>query len=277
MFLFSSPVIELGCTWKVNLPWNPLPPIMEGPRPIISKMTQSETSEDFEYKGRKLFRGHLRATQYETEEPHRTEDGSKFSFLRFDYSYTLNLFCYGVRHINCKIDQVAYSTRADSEPLLMSEGRATADAALLQKFISQPTTSGHNSHIHLNVKLSHTTVPAFSHKIIDSSWSKQLGDVFANQHFTDVELLVGSKSFAAHRFVLSARCPVFAAMFNSGMKESLTGSVRIEDIDPDIFCDFLRFLYTGMLEPSAINKKLFAVADRYQVEALMNLCKTVGY
>lgn len=244
---------------------------------LLPRITLSETSEDFEYKGKKLFRGHLRATQYEIEEPQRTADG-KFSPPRVDYGYTLSLFCYGVRHINCKIDQVAYSTPANSEEMLMREGRAAADVTLLQKFTSQQTTSPcvHDS-ISLNVKLSHSTVPVFSHKIIDSSWSKQLGDVFTNQHFTDVEFLVGSQSFAAHRFVLSVRCPVFAAMFNSGMKESLTGSVRIEDIDPEIFCDFLRFLYTGVLAPSAISKKLFAVADRYQVEALINLCKTVGY
>lgn len=77
----------------------------------------------------------------------------------------------------------------------------------------------------------------------------------------------------AHRFILTARSPVFAAMFNSGMSECLTGKVRIENVDPTTFRDFLKFLYTGMLEPSADREELFVLADKYQVETLMNYCR----
>ncbi len=64
-------------------------------------------------------------------------------------------------------------------------------------------------------------------------------------------------------------------MFSSGMKESQTGSVRIEDVDPDVFKGFLDYLYTGMLPPSVNNEELFSVADKYQVVTLMDLCKNV--
>ena len=62
-------------------------------------------------------------------------------------------------------------------------------------------------------------------------------------------------------------------MFASGMKEAETGQVRIEDVDPATFKQFLKFLYTEMVKPSAIEKELFNVAEKYQIETLMELCR----
>ena len=91
---------------------------------------------------------------------------------------------------------------------------------------------------------------------------------------TDVEFLVGEEALGAHRSLLCARSPVFAAMFASGMKEAENGHVRIEDVDPPSFERFLKFLYTGLMDESlAMDEKLFAVADKYQVETLMELCR----
>jgi len=90
---------------------------------------------------------------------------------------------------------------------------------------------------------------------------------------TDVEFLVGEEAFGAHRSLLSARSPVFAAMFASGMKEALTGRVRIEDVNPTTFQRFLKFLYTGMVESSAMDEELFTVADKYGVATLIELCR----
>ena len=89
---------------------------------------------------------------------------------------------------------------------------------------------------------------------------------------TDVESLVGEETFGTHRSLLSGRNPVFAAMFASGMKEAETGQVRIEDMNSATFQRFLKFLYTGELVPSAGDEELFTVADKYQVETLMDLC-----
>ena len=58
---------------------------------------------------------------------------------------------------------------------------------------------------------------------------------------TDVEILVGEDAFGAHRSLLSARSPVFAAMFASGMKEAECGQVRIEDVDPVVFLPQIPF------------------------------------
>ena len=85
----------------------------------------------------------------------------------------------------------------------------------------------------------------------------------------------------AHRSLLAARSPVFAAMLNSGLEEAQTGQVQISDSDPETFALFLRFLYVGKLENNIektvvsgpMKMKLFALADKYQVETLMKICQ----
>jgi len=126
--------------------------------------------------------------------------------------------------------------------------------------------------ITFHIKL-HYNVPHFIHKIIDSALNRQLLAAAINRKMTDVDFLVGEESFGAHRSLLSARSPVFAAMFTSGMKEVETGQVRIEDVKPITFKHFLHFLYTGLFEPSAMDRALFKVADKYQVETVMELCR----
>jgi len=63
-------------------------------------------------------------------------------------------------------------------------------------------------------------------------------------------------------------------MFASGMEEARTGQVRIDYVDPDSFRHFIQFLYTGTLVATADKAKIFIVADKYQVETLMELCRT---
>jgi len=119
----------------------------------------------------------------------------------------------------------------------------------------------------------HSTITSFVNKIIDSTWSGELWAAAVDRNMTDVEFLVGEEAFGAHRSLLATRSPVFAAMFASGMEETATGQVRIEDTDPTTFQHFLKFLYTGMFEPCFLDRELFAVADKYQVDTLMELCR----
>jgi hypothetical protein len=89
---------------------------------------------------------------------------------------------------------------------------------------------------------------------------------------TDIEFLVGGRAFAAHRFIVSSRSPVFAAMFRSDMIEANTGTVTINDTDPDVFETFLKFLYTGTLEPISLadDERLQTLANKYQVDTLVS-------
>ena len=63
----------------------------------------------------------------------------------------------------------------------------------------------------------------------------------------DVTLIVESEEIRAHNAVLSARSPVFKAMFSHKMVESLEGKVTIDAVPLATFRELLRFIYTGRL------------------------------
>lgn len=63
-----------------------------------------------------------------------------------------------------------------------------------------------------------------------SSLSKDIEKLFNNRSGTDVCFLVAGKQFRAHKAILSARSPVFDAMFNSDMKETADNQVNVLDI-----------------------------------------------
>jgi len=136
-------------------------------------------------------------------------------------------------------------------------------------FSDDNAPTSHNFHVQIV-----NTIPNYDFKFVDVTWVEQIWSSAIAKKLTDVEFLVGDQSFAAHRFILSARSPVFAAMFNSGMAEAKTGRVRIDDdVDPNIFRSFLEFLCVGVLKSFKGKEQLFALADKYEVKTLMALCK----
>jgi len=99
--------------------------------------------------------------------------------------------------------------------------------------------------------------------------------IFSSKDHFDVVLECGEERFECHKNILSARSPVFRAMFEANMKESNSGTVEIEDIEPDVLLDMLNFIYTG-ISPNLDNhaKDLLVVADKYQMETLKKLCES---
>ncbi|GBM32449.1 Speckle-type POZ protein-like B [Araneus ventricosus] len=92
--------------------------------------------------------------------------------------------------------------------------------------------------------------------------------------FADVTLKCGDISIPAHKNILSARSPVFAAMFANPMEESRENEVDITDIDISILRAFLIYMYTGKtsdLTVSSAADLLFAAA-KYQLQDLKRVC-----
>ena len=67
--------------------------------------------------------------------------------------------------------------------------------------------------------------------------------ILKNGKHSDVEIVVSGHQFKAHKAILAARSPVFAAMFDNQMKESQQNRVEINDIDEEVFEKVLRFIY----------------------------------
>lgn len=98
--------------------------------------------------------------------------------------------------------------------------------------------------------------------------------MFLSEEDSDVTIKVKGLKFPAHRLILKAQSPVFAAALQSNMREKVTGIIDIEDCDPATFSDFLCFLYCGEVRKlSAENAfSLFTVADKYDVSDLRSMC-----
>jgi len=117
-------------------------------------------------------------------------------------------------------------------------------------------------------------ISSSSNVVKASSLKKDIEQLFSTKMGTDVTFTVNEKEFEAHKLILSARSPVFAAMFNSDMKESVSNRVEITDIAPAIFDVLLRFIYTDQFDFSQIDvKDLLAAANRYFLPLLKSRCE----
>ena len=79
--------------------------------------------------------------------------------------------------------------------------------------------------------------------------------------------------FDCHQFMLSARSPVFRAMFKAEMEEKKTKKVIVADLHPDVLEEMLSFIYTGKCSNvDNMARDLLGAADKYQVEMLKTIC-----
>ena len=104
---------------------------------------------------------------------------------------------------------------------------------------------------------------------------KDFQDLFKNMKHSDVTFNVRDQQIKAHKNILVARSPVFAAMFEHPSTENLTGVVEVLDIEPEVFKELLRYIYTGEVpleRMDAVAAGLLAAADKYLLEKLKKAC-----
>ena len=100
-----------------------------------------------------------------------------------------------------------------------------------------------------------------------------LPKLLANNSLTDVILNIKGKELEAHKVILTTMSPVFEMMFNEGYTEYRDSYVKVEEIDSDVFEEFLRFLYSGQVEHlDEMCFDLFAAADKYDVQPQREIC-----
>lgn len=115
-------------------------------------------------------------------------------------------------------------------------------------------------------------------KPIDPQPDSQLLDHFAglmeSEKFADVTIIIAKREFLAHKAILTARSPYFAAMFEHDMKESKENKVTLEDIEPEVFLEVLRFIYTGLVKKlDQLASELLVAADKYALDKLKAICE----
>ncbi|CAL1294985.1 unnamed protein product [Larinioides sclopetarius] len=95
-----------------------------------------------------------------------------------------------------------------------------------------------------------------------------------DQSTCDVKLKTKMNTFPVHTAILSARSPVFKAMFSNDMKEKTNGCVDVSDLQDETVRRFLLYLYTDQLEDLTWDEalQLFKAADKYAVISLRDKC-----
>ncbi|GFQ91701.1 hypothetical protein TNCT_134701 [Trichonephila clavata] len=103
-----------------------------------------------------------------------------------------------------------------------------------------------------------------------------LRSMYSDGLFCDTELRTSTKTFSAHKNILSARSPIFKEMFRKYTKDKTMGCVDLTDIDADTIHRMLLYLYTDTLEDLKCEtaSALYVAAEKYQILNLKNKCFT---
>ena len=92
-----------------------------------------------------------------------------------------------------------------------------------------------------------TTVKVF---MFNKCWLGPLAEMYAGCELTDVDLTVGDESISAHRVVLATVSRHFRALFGSGMAESKSHAIELQDVSFAALKAIVEYAYTGKLELS---------------------------
>jgi speckle-type POZ protein len=119
------------------------------------------------------------------------------------------------------------------------------------------------------------TCPAENPQIIHSrtKMAADFASFLENKTNTDIVFSIGNERIAAHKTILAARSPVFAAMFEHDMREKKNSQVDVADITPNAFKRLLHFIYTGECEVRSLTEEIFFAADKYDVKDLKQICQ----
>ncbi|CAL8114563.1 unnamed protein product [Orchesella dallaii] len=103
-----------------------------------------------------------------------------------------------------------------------------------------------------------------------------MGNLFKGSVMTDLKVQTETGTFKAHKHVLAARSPVFAAMFALGPTQKPPNEIFIGGFDNDVVQDMLQYLYTGeaqLLEERAA--ELLQIAEKCGLIELKESCESV--
>jgi len=151
--------------------------------------------------------------------------------------------------------------------------RSMEEWSLLNEFEVNINTDFKNVVIHLAVVFRGTDELVLERCSLETL-SRCFLELFEAQQNCDLRFCVNDELIGAHSLVLTARVPYFAKMMVSGMKESQTKEINIEDADAETIRGLLQFVYSGKA-PNNLDDKaelLLPLADQYDIQELKHLC-----
>ncbi|XP_077289032.1 BTB/POZ domain-containing protein 17-like [Arctopsyche grandis] len=115
---------------------------------------------------------------------------------------------------------------------------------------------------------------------VDNSTSVliKIATLYADQLMSDINLVVGGKSYPAHRLILCATSEVFQVMLmNREWSEWRESAIELKETPQcsEVFPLFLRYFYTGQIRISQETVlPILSLADKYNIKDLVELCLT---
>lgn len=100
-------------------------------------------------------------------------------------------------------------------------------------------------------------------------------EIWQEESFSDIVIKIGTKSYNCHKLVLASLSAYFSAMFRSGMRETVAGSVDLQNIEPEVFEAVLQFMYSGSNVITQDNvERLLEAAVMLQITCLQEQCES---
>lgn len=96
-------------------------------------------------------------------------------------------------------------------------------------------------------------------------------ELWATKMYSDFTIIGGDgevKEFLVHKNILGPQSSVLAAVFETDLKESKTGTMTIDGFSADTVEGMLQFLYTGQLKDEGNAMSLYEIAGKYDVKKL---------
>jgi len=90
----------------------------------------------------------------------------------------------------------------------------------------------------------------------------------------DIKIVANGTEIKAHRNILAARSPVFAAMFSHDMAEQRKNEVVISDLGGPVVRAMLEYIYAGTYTESEHTPALLEAADKYDLPELKAACES---
>ncbi|XP_033215926.1 speckle-type POZ protein B-like [Belonocnema kinseyi] len=84
--------------------------------------------------------------------------------------------------------------------------------------------------------------------------SDHKNSILVDDSFKDFSFIVQGTKFDVHKIILALESLVFATIFKSEMREGLSSTANIDDIDPDVFEKMIQFIYHRKIDKSDLEK-----------------------
>jgi len=103
--------------------------------------------------------------------------------------------------------------------------------------------------------------------------AEQMKNLFTEKTYHDIKFKVEDKEIPAYKGILITRCPYFAKMFASGMKESQEQVIEVPDVKYEVYYKLIEYLYCDEIELTKdIAVGLLKLSDEYCLPILKTIC-----